>query len=66
MGGAMKWGLLNCYGNQTVKLRSAFNLNRIFLQRGYKQCSLTNFCYIPPVNSQSLIKKLTFLMRLAK
>ncbi|CZG63610.1 TPA: methyltransferase [Legionella pneumophila subsp. pneumophila] len=65
-GGAMKWGVLNCYGNRTVKLRSAFNLNRIFLQRGYKQCSLTNFCYIPPVNSQSLIKKLTFFDEIGK
>ncbi len=66
MGRGYEMGVLNCYGNRTVKLRSAFNLNRIFLQRGYKQCSLTNFCYIPPVNSQSLIKKLTFLMKLAK
>lgn len=65
-GGAMKWGLLHCYDNRKVKMRTAFNLNRIFLQRGYRQCSLSNFCYIPPVNNKSLLKKLTFLDEIGK
>lgn len=65
-GGAMKCGLLNCYSDRQVKMRSPFNLNRIFLQRGYRQCSLNNFCYIPPVNSQSLIKKLNFFDEIGK
>lgn len=65
-GGAMKCGLLNCYDNRNVKMRTPFNLNRTFLQRGYRQCSLSNFCYIPPVNNQSLINKLTFFDEVGK
>ncbi|KTD62714.1 methyltransferase domain-containing protein [Legionella shakespearei] len=65
-GGAMKCGLLNCYSDHKVKMRSPFNINRIFLQRGYRQCSLNNFCYIPPVNSHSLIKKLHFFDEIGK
>lgn len=65
-GGAMKCGMLSCYGDRKIKMRSPFNLNRIFIQRGYRQCSLSNFCYIPPVNSKSLIKKLTFFDEVGK
>ena len=65
-GGAMKLGLLHCYHNQQVKMRTPFNLNRIFIQRGYQQYALSNFCYIPPVNNSSLIKKLTFLDEIGK
>jgi SAM-dependent methyltransferase len=65
-GGALKSGLLHLYNNQKVKMRTAFSLNRIFLQRGYKQLSLSNFCYIPPVNKVSLIKKFTFLDEIGK
>ncbi len=65
-GGAIKYGMLNCYRDRTIKMRTPFNLNRLFIQRGYRQVSLTNFCYIPPVNSASLIKKLTFLDEIGK
>ncbi|AWN74296.1 TPA: methyltransferase domain-containing protein [Legionella anisa] len=65
-GGAMKIGLLHCYSDQKVKMRTPFNLNRILLQRGYRQHSLSNFCYIPPVNNSSLIKKFTFLDEIGK
>ncbi len=65
-GAAMKLGRLHCYENHKVKMRTPFNLNRLFIQRGYRQCSLNNFCYIPPVNNQSLIKKLTFFDEVGK
>lgn len=65
-GVAIKLGLLNCYHDRHVKMRTPFNLNRIFLQRGYRQCVLNNFCYIPPVNNQSVIKKLIFLDEVGK
>lgn len=60
-GGAMNCGLLPCYHHNKVKMRTPFNLNRIMVQRGYRNCSLSNFCYIPPINNKSIIKKLTFL-----
>jgi SAM-dependent methyltransferase len=65
-GGAMKCGLLHCYRDRNIKLHTPFHLNRMFLQRGYRQISLSNFCYIPPVNNASLIKKLTFLDEIGK
>ena len=65
-GGAMKCGLLHCYNDRSIKMRTPFHVNRVFLQRGYRQCALSNFCYIPPVNSKSLIKKLTFFDEVGK
>lgn len=65
-GGAMKLGLLDCYQDHKIKMRSAFSLNRILLQRGYRQCSLINFCYIPPVKNKSIIKKMTVLDEVGK
>ncbi len=65
-GGAMKCGLLHCYNDRKIKMRSPLHVNRVFLQRGYRQCALSNFCYIPPVNSKSLIKKLTFFDEVGK
>ena len=65
-GGAIKTGLLNCYHDHHVTMRTPFSLNRIFIQRGYSQYALSNFCYIPPVNNTSLIKKLTFLDEIGK
>ncbi|BCA95708.1 methyltransferase [Legionella antarctica] len=65
-GGAMKCGLLHCYNDRAIKMRSPLNVNRIFLQRGYRQCALSSFCYIPPVNSKSLIKKFTFFDEVGK
>ncbi|RUR16427.1 methyltransferase domain-containing protein [Legionella sp. km535] len=65
-GAAMKLGLLHCYDNRKIKMRTAFNLNRIFLQRGYRQCSLNNFGYMPPVNNQSILNKLTFVDEVGK
>ncbi|MCL9684980.1 methyltransferase domain-containing protein [Legionella maioricensis] len=65
-GGAMKCGLLHCYNDRAIKMRTPFHVNRVFLQRGYRQCALSNFCYIPPVNSKSLIKKLTFFDEVGK
>jgi len=60
-GGALKCGLLRCFADNKIKMRTALSLNRIFSQRGYRQCSLSNFCYIPPVKSEQLINKFVFL-----
>lgn len=59
-GGAMKCGLLDCYHDRQIKMRSSFQVNRIFLQRGYKQLALSNFCYLPPSNKEALIKRMFF------
>jgi hypothetical protein len=65
-GVAMKHDLLHCSTEHKVRMRTAFNINRTFLQRGYRQCALTNFYYIPPINSPSVIRKLSFFNQIGK
>jgi hypothetical protein len=65
-GGALKCGLLRSYNDKRVKMRTPFQINRLFTQMGYRQCCLNNFCYIPPVNNESIIKKLIFLDEIGK
>ncbi len=65
-GAAMKCGLLGCYANNKVKMRTPFSLNRMFIQRGYRQCSLSHFCYTPPVNNAAILKKLAFFDGIGK
>jgi SAM-dependent methyltransferase len=65
-GGAAKTGLLHCYSDMKLKMQTPFHLNRVFMQRGYRQCSLTNFYYLPPVTNQTLLKKLAFVNEVGK
>ncbi len=65
-GSALKLNLLHCYHDRPVKLRTPLSLNRLFAQRGFQQVALINFCYLPPVNKSSWIKKLTFLDEIGK
>lgn len=63
---ALRWKRLNCFGNTSSTLTSSFSLRRIMLQRGYSQCALTSFYYIPPVKSESLIHRLEFFNEMGK
>lgn len=65
-GGALVGGLLDCYADRSFKMHTSFHLNRLLLQRGYRQCSLTNFYYIPPVRNKILINKLAFFNEIGK
>lgn len=65
-GGALKCGLVHCFADRSIKLHTPLHLNRIFLQRGYRQCSLNNFCYIPPISNKTLLKKFTFFNEVGK
>lgn len=65
-GWAAKSGYLKCYGDNKVSMHSSFSLNRVLIQRGYRQCALVHFCYAPPVNSQSVIKRFGFLNEVGK
>ncbi|MBA2648167.1 MAG: methyltransferase domain-containing protein [Legionella sp.] len=65
-GAAMKCGFIHCYDQNKIKMRTPYYLNRIFLQRGYKQCSLIPFSYIPPINNQKFIDTLSFLNEIGK
>lgn len=65
-GASLFWRRLNCFGGATATLTSSLSLKRIMLLRGYVQCALSGFYYIPPVESGFLIKKLEFLNVMGK
>lgn len=65
-GAAIKCGLLHCFIPHKIRLHSPFHLNRVLMQRGYRQCSLSNFHYIPPINNQSLLKKMQIFNEIGK
>lgn len=65
-GAALRWGHLGCFGQATRVLTSSLSIRRMMLQRGYRQCALTSFYYIPPVKSNVLIKKLEFFNEMGK
>jgi hypothetical protein len=65
-GGALKYGFLSCFANEHSKSHSAFTINRLFTQRGYRQCALYYFCYTPPMKNQKFIHKLAFLEEVGK
>lgn len=65
-GGAMKCGLVHCYNNRKIKMRTPYAINKLLAQRGYRQCLLNNFGYIPPVTSNTILEKLQFLDEVGK
>jgi hypothetical protein len=66
------WGLslkshhLACFGDYKATLTSSIFLKQALLMRGYRQCLLETFYYIPPVKRASWIHHLTFLNEMGK
>lgn len=65
-GAALRWRRLACFGPGSVSLISSLVLKRMMLQRGYRQCALSSFYYIPPVTSEFWIQKLAFINEMGK
>lgn len=63
---SLRCGHLGCFGLTVRWPTSAFTLKRMMMQRGYRQCALMSFYYIPPVKSDFLIRKLTFINEMGK
>ena len=66
------WGLalqsrfLSLFGDAHAKLSSSFSVKNAVIDRGYRQCALDTFYYIPPVASKRLIHELEFLNEMGK
>ncbi|MDI9818228.1 MULTISPECIES: methyltransferase domain-containing protein [unclassified Legionella] len=66
------WGLFTRFGHNSfygkfpVNASSVFHIKRTMLHRGYIQCGLSNFYFIPPVHKKSWIHKLEILNELGK
>lgn len=65
-GAALRWGNLTCFGSFASTLTSSLTLRHTMLTRGYRQCALTSFYYIPPVSSEFMIQKLGFFNEMGK
>lgn len=66
------WGMLFClkrlgiFGGAGGSLTSALKLQHMMFNRGYRQCHLTSFYYIPPVSSAFFIDSFSFLNEMGK
>lgn len=63
---ALKTGYLNCFTPHTGTLMSSLTLKQHYLNRGYRQCVLSSFYFIPPIHNPNLIQKLAFLNPMGK
>jgi hypothetical protein len=65
-GGALYTGLLDCFGSNPAMLMSSLVLKQALLSRGYRQCKLSMFYYIPPVKQEFLLENFSFLNEMGK
>lgn len=63
---ALKSGWMCMTGDIKMKLTSVFSVKHALLSRGFRQCVLSTFYYIPPVEREGLIHKLEFLNVMGK
>ncbi len=59
-------GLTECFGGELPSLMSSLILKQSLLNRGYRQCLLETFYYIPPIKNPRGLKRLQFLNEMGK
>lgn len=65
-GVAVKLGYLPVLGDMKIKLTSVFSVKQAMFDRGYRQCVLNTFYYIPPLKLGTYIRELEFLNEMGK
>lgn len=65
-GASVGFGKHTCFGNSHGTLTTSLTLKRDMMDRGYQQCILSSFYYIPPVQHRKLIQSLEFLNVMGK
>lgn len=63
---ALRLGWLTLFGKEKSKLHSFFFVKHSAFSRGYQQCVLNTFYYIPPVKSKKWLNRLEFLNEMGK
>lgn len=63
---ALKLGFLPMMGEGKVSLTSVFSVKHATLTRGYRQCVLNTFYYIPPTQDEKRIHAISFLNEMGK
>ncbi|HVT62817.1 MAG TPA: methyltransferase, partial [Legionellaceae bacterium] len=65
-GASLRWGRLSCFAHASARLSSSLSVKHAMVARGYRQCFLSSFYYIPPINNEYWIHKLEFLNQMGK
>ena len=65
-GAALRFEGLHCFGDVRGTLTSSLSLKHALISRGYSQCMLRSFHYIPPVANKTLIRSFEFLNEMGK
>jgi len=63
---ALKLGCLSVFRDIKTKSTSFFSVKHALLSRGYRQCALSTFYYIPPINQEKMLNRLEFLNEMGK
>lgn len=65
-GASLRWGRLSCFAQISSAFSSSLSLKHAMVSRGYRQCWLSSFYYLPPVGSEYWLRKLEFLNQMSK
>ena len=65
-GASLRWGRLSCFAHISSVFSSSLSLKHAMVSRGYSQCWLSSFYYLPPVGSEYWLRKLEFLNQMSK
>ncbi len=65
-GASVRWGRLSCFAHVAAAFSSSLSVKHDMLARGYEQCWLSSFYYIPPVGNEYWLRKLGFLNQMSK
>jgi hypothetical protein len=65
-GASLRWGRLSCFAHVSAAFSSSLSLKHAMVARGYTQCRLSSFYYLPPVGSEYWLRKLEFLNQMSK
>ncbi len=65
-GAALRFHRMECFGKTASTLTSSLSLKHSMVSRGYTQCLLKSFYYIPPVAHKKLIHRLEFFNEMGK
>lgn len=65
-GASLRWGRLSCFAHASAKFSSSLALKYAMTSRGYSQCWLSSFYYLPPIGSEFWLHKLEFLNQMSK
>lgn len=65
-GAGLRFHFIRCFGQTRSVVTSSLLLKHGMLSRGYTQCLLKSFYYIPPVTHKNAIKRLEFFNEMGK